>query len=609
MVETIATQAEGNPLYIEELIKVLMEDGVLSRSTDNDGWIVDQSKLERRRVPPTLTGLIQARLDKLPNSERIVLQKASVVGRTFWEAALAAVGERMGVALPALQALAKRELIYRKDVSTFIGETEYSFRHVLLRDAIYDTVLNRDRQAYHARTAEWLNETTTGAGREDEFASLIAGHFDQAEQFDAASVWYLRAGERAEDQGAMRFIDRALELIHPEAKRQRMDTLFAKDRVLTLLGDLEERLATLNSLAALARDLGDDYKLAAALTRLGFCLRNLGRHQEEMEAYEASLDAARISNNQPVEALNLSLMAHCLLRKGDIDQAFQSAIDGLQVAESLDDETYKARVLTNIAAVYSDAGDLAQAVRLIEEIVAICAREEEPFGQAINLSNLGYNYILLGLPDVAVTHLNQAILLCEKIGANHQLAHCQLNMGLASLRTGDLVQGQDTLEKAIEALDDFGDRFGMASGNLYLGLVLELTGECDEALSLFERARTLFTGFDMPGYEVDAASGMARCYLARENNEAAFRLANQVWEYLEISGTRGIEFPALAYLTSFRVFESQDKSNLSKEVLIGGYNDLMRSAERIGDPAWRQSFLENIPEHQAIIERYTYMVE
>ncbi len=83
---TVASHAEGNPFYLEELIKKLIEDGVVQKKAA--GWIVNPERLADLQLPTTITGILQARMDRLSRVERAVLQQASVVGRVFWDAVL-----------------------------------------------------------------------------------------------------------------------------------------------------------------------------------------------------------------------------------------------------------------------------------------------------------------------------------------------------------------------------------------------------------------------------------------------------------------------------------------------------------------------------------------
>jgi class 3 adenylate cyclase len=151
--ELIVRGADGNPFYVEELIKMLIEQGGIV--PDATTWRVVEDRLSTIEVPPTLTGVLQARLDSLHAEERTVLQHAAVIGRTFWDQAVEH-GHSPGVCSvhAALAALRQHELIYRHETSTFAAATEYLFKHALLRDVTYETLLKRQRRIYHAHAPQ-----------------------------------------------------------------------------------------------------------------------------------------------------------------------------------------------------------------------------------------------------------------------------------------------------------------------------------------------------------------------------------------------------------------------------------------------------------------------
>jgi ABC-type oligopeptide transport system substrate-binding subunit len=195
----IIAGAEGNPFYVEELIKMLIDDNVIY---DNDGqWCVELERLKETRVPPTLAGVIQARLDSLPADERVVLQRASVVGRLFWDMAVAELAvdksDRINKQelIPLLESVRGRELVFRREYSTFANTDEYIFKHTLLRDVTYGTVLLKLRKVYHHQVAAWL-EAAAG-DRLGEYLGLIASHYELAGDQDRAVDYLLRTGDRA----------------------------------------------------------------------------------------------------------------------------------------------------------------------------------------------------------------------------------------------------------------------------------------------------------------------------------------------------------------------------------------------------------------------------
>ena len=222
--DLVVEGAEGNPFYVEELIKMLIDDGVIR--CDESGWQVELERLVDVQIPPTLTGVLQARLDSLPSKERELLQRASVVGRLFWDMAVAelATSEENGFdkneLTPLLAAVRNRELVFRREHSTFAGTDEYTFKHALLRDVTYETVLLKLRRVYHRQVATWL-EAAAG-DRLGEYLGLIAGHYELAGD-QARAVQYLqRAGDRAclayANQEAVEYYQRALILLKGQGK-------------------------------------------------------------------------------------------------------------------------------------------------------------------------------------------------------------------------------------------------------------------------------------------------------------------------------------------------------------------------------------------------------
>ncbi|HEX5691561.1 MAG TPA: adenylate/guanylate cyclase domain-containing protein, partial [Roseiflexaceae bacterium] len=179
----IISRVEGNPFYIEELIKMLIEDGVII--TGDDEWRVELGRLELARVPATLTGVLQARLDGLPPSEREALQHASVVGRVFWSNVVERMfnpeikhQEAAADTSRQLTALNSKELIFERPTPAFARTHEYIFKHAILRDVTYESVLKRLRRAYHAQVAESLIELS--GERIGEYAGRIGEHFEHA---------------------------------------------------------------------------------------------------------------------------------------------------------------------------------------------------------------------------------------------------------------------------------------------------------------------------------------------------------------------------------------------------------------------------------------------
>jgi class 3 adenylate cyclase len=237
--ERILQRAEGNPFFLEEIIRRLIDGGVLTH--DGERWRAS-SGVDAIEIPDTVQGVLAARIDLLDPSDKRVLQAASVVGRVFWTGP---ISDLLDLAVPdvtdSLRRLEDRELVLSRPGSTLSGQREYSFKHVLTRDVAYESLPRRDRVDAHADVARWL-ERTSGE-RAAEFAELLAYHYltaaDLAQETrgetpddlrSAALRWLLRASRdslrRLGLGKAKRFAEHALDIAVTDAER--VDSLEAR---------------------------------------------------------------------------------------------------------------------------------------------------------------------------------------------------------------------------------------------------------------------------------------------------------------------------------------------------------------------------------------------
>jgi class 3 adenylate cyclase len=177
----ITDAAEGNPLFVEEMLRMLIDEGHLER--DNGHWTA-RGDLSRISVPGTISALLSARLDQLDAEERAVIQRASVMGKIFWWGAVTELSPeddrpRVG---SHLQTLLRKELIH-PDRSGFSGEDAFRFSHILVRDAAYESMPKRARAEFHERFASWLERMA--GDRIAEFEEILGYHLEQAFRYRA----------------------------------------------------------------------------------------------------------------------------------------------------------------------------------------------------------------------------------------------------------------------------------------------------------------------------------------------------------------------------------------------------------------------------------------
>jgi tetratricopeptide (TPR) repeat protein len=386
LVDLIVERASGNPLHAEELVKMLIDDAVIV-VVDDAPWRVDIERLGRVSVPPTLAGLIQARLDGLDADERTAVQHASVIGRTFWDDAVATLlsstGSTMIERAPlthTLQTVRGRGLVTRHDRSVFLGCDEYSFRHALIRDATYETVLLRDRERLHGTAAAWL-EGRAGK-RLGEHAGLIAEHLSRAGELDRAAELFARAAANATSTGALEAAAHAYE--RSLSLRESRGTGHGREATMTrielgdaysLLGRYDDATLAFATAEADGRSLGDETLVAQALIGDLSSSAVRGAWARAGELLERARPLAEAHGGR---TLGLFLSAEAiLLRDGpraDHERGLDVSVRALRTWRALDEPSGELRAINNIGVYCHLAGRLGEAERWFSDGLALARR-------------------------------------------------------------------------------------------------------------------------------------------------------------------------------------------------------------------------------------------
>jgi class 3 adenylate cyclase/tetratricopeptide (TPR) repeat protein len=466
LVELIAERAGGNPFHAEELAKMLVDDGVIQVDPGDGGpWRVDVERLDRDAIPATLTGVMQARLDGLEPAERTMLQHASVIGRTFWDDTVA---ELLRDGLPIgpsdaeidswLAAVRDRELVQRRDRSTFSGCGEYKFKHALLRDATYETVLLRDRRRLHRAAADWLQRRA--GERLTEHVGALAEHLFRAGDLERAAELLDEAATHARRTGALNsavsFHERSLgfrQSIDADGGAAATGTRLDLGHLLILLSRHDDAVRLLTVAESDARRLGDDRLVARALAEMvlsastrgswadatGLLERarpmaeqvggpTLGRvlHAEGLlliRGPDPDLDAAQhvaeralavwSGRGEPTDELNainmMGFVAHAAGRPDETDRWFE---EGLAFARRIGDTASEARILLNGAVsahvvVREEHGDYAPVLDRYR--TSLEHHRRLGLSPVAALTNLAQAEVEAGVLDEGTAHAREAL--------------------------------------------------------------------------------------------------------------------------------------------------------------------------------------------------------
>lgn len=490
-VEMLVERIDGNPFYAEELVKMLIDRHVIVPAPDGLPWQLDPRRLDVE-VPSTLTGVLQARLDLLSTDEQDVVRRAAVVGRAFWDDAVAALFDQVDEPITerveaALDQARSRELISLQPESSFGGCVEFAFRHALLRDVAYDMVLLRDRPRLHEFAASWL--AATAGERASEWASQIADHFRRSDDPARAASWYLMAGRRALDvyanEQARSLLERASDVSPADNQEQRIAALLLLDEVYDRLGDREAQRTVLDRAEEAARKtgrLGDQVDVLLARSRLNFNLSDYEAARTHASSAAAAASTAGLSQK---ETDALLWRAKSSTWTGDHERARNELREALELARQSDYPAGEGAALRYLAVVAGNQSRFSESLDLLEQALAVHQAVNDVESAALVLAQLATTEYNLGHFESAQRHLEEVVPRFELTGHRYRQAFAVSNLASIYNARGFLGRGIEYGHEAMPMLRDIDDKEGLAVNVAHLAVTARLVGRFDEAEELF----------------------------------------------------------------------------------------------------------------------------
>lgn len=575
--ELIIERSEGNPYYIEEMVKILIDEGVIQ--TGMEQWLINTERLATINVPATLTGILQSRLDSLPEQERLALQRCSVIGRIFWEDALTYLGTSGSSTI--LNRLLERRIIFRRDKSAFQHTQEFIFEHTLLRDVAYESVLKRERRSYHAQAAHWLVTVTQNSGRTDEYAAVIAEHYEQAGDIDAARAWYHRAAAgaatRFANAEARRYYNHAIELTPSEDLRARFDLISAREKILDLLGDRQFQVQDLTAMQEISQRLND------LRTQAEVALRQ-AHFAEKTSNYHLSADASRLAIQiteriqQPVQEAAAHLqLGRALRRLGNYEEAWNEFQNALALAKELGLLQIEADCMHNLGNIYSHQGDYRSAIDYYKHSLRLQNDLHNRQGTGAVLNSLGIAADSQGAYTEAKAYYEQALEAFRSIGDLWGQGLAYNNLGIVCSELGDYAEARQYYQQSLNVTLQVNDRVGEALALNNLGLISDHLADYTAAEIFYNRALEIVRQTnDLQGEGVTLAS-QSLLYVHQERYEQAILTAQQAIQIAQQLGEERVQGYALTNL-GHALFHKQDLDGAAQ-----AYQTAIEIRKRLGD--------------------------
>jgi class 3 adenylate cyclase/tetratricopeptide (TPR) repeat protein len=410
-------RTEGNPFFLEESVRALVEDGVLVGAPA--GYRLG-NRVQEIRIPATVHAVLAARIDRLQTESKRVLQCASVIGENIPFRLLAEVADLPEPELrQSLAQLRATEFLY--DISPF-QEPEYAFRHGLTRKVAYDSLLRERRRALHARTVAAIERFYPD--RLGEHLERLASHAHHGELWDQAARYLQQAGTKAFEKSANReavaWFEQALEVVprlpeSPETQAQAVDLHLGLRNALTLLGEHDRALGHLREAQTLAGRLGDQRRLGRALSFEVNCLLLLGEPERAIESAHRARTIAEELRDIPLRVVTDMYAGRAHLHLGDFTRAIGifrdvvGALTGNLAYDHLGIPVLPAVFArSHLVECLAEVGRFDESARFAEEAVALAETTKHPDTLLWAYHGAGVHHLLRGEARAAADAFERA---------------------------------------------------------------------------------------------------------------------------------------------------------------------------------------------------------
>jgi len=496
--EKILSKAEGNPFYIEEILRSLIDVGLLIFKS-GIWYLKSQEEIEKEgqvdisdiEIPNTVQAVILSRVDRLEPDVKNDMLMASVIGRNFYARILEHLCGIDSLMI-SLNLATLEEFEYIKEVKRE-PELEYTFRHPLIQEIAYHSLLKKKRKELHQKIGNVIEEIYKD--RLEEFTDILAFQYANSDNFDKAIEWLKKAGEHAKEryvsESAIKYFQKAMSIIKKEKKGREGELC----SIYEALGEIQE--------------LKGEYESAK-------------KHYEEM--YDTSTDAITQSRaKRKIAGVNQI--------QGKFNDAFKilDAADGLLKGDSVDEMLEKSLIHTLKCEIYQIRGEIEKAIKDGETALGIAGqikiddhRVKQTKARALN--RLGTTYLYKSEYDTAIEYFQKFLKISEELGDKKEISGANFNLGSVYYIQGQYEKAIKLFEKFLQISEEIGFKQGIGMACYNLGNVYLYKCDYDKAIELIEKYLRISEEIGYKRGICQAFSSLASVYYSKGEYEKTIEL-------------------------------------------------------------------------------------
>jgi predicted ATPase/class 3 adenylate cyclase len=512
--ELVTRRAAGNPFFLEEAVRSLIDTGILMKTPEGARFSGDLTNLE---VPTTVQGVILSRFDSLDPGAKQLLLEAAVIGPSFDLELLGQTTARLQELQTYLEMLLRSDLL--TEVSGTAGQPiEYRFRNTLIQEVAYNSLLRKRRSVLHGQIARALERLH--AQHLDEHLSQLAHHYSLSDDQEQALQYLLRFGGKAArmyaNQDAIGCYRRALGLLeHQDGQTAlKADVLEKLADTHSALGEPETALESWQAALALYETLEKKERLAAVHRKIGLHWWGQGDREQAVEHFQNGLD---LLTEEP-ESVEAALLYHELgrlhFRRGDDQQAIIWAQKALELGQRLNAPEVLSQASNTVGVSLARRGELEEGITKVEQSLQIALQHDLLPAACRAYTNLG---MLLAAVDRerALSYCHEGLALAKRIGDLSQQSwlYASVASSFCSL-VGDCSQGIEAAEASVALDQQLGQRNHLPIPLILLAQIYQCQDQLEESKRYYVEACTIAEEIGEPQLLFPCYDGLATLYLA-----------------------------------------------------------------------------------------------
>jgi class 3 adenylate cyclase/tetratricopeptide (TPR) repeat protein len=482
-------KVEGNPFYLEEVMNSLIDSGTLIR--ENEGWCLARSLLDSD-VPPTIQGVISARLDRLDKQMKRVLQEASVIGRAFLYEILRRITLSKDKIETYLSALEQTDLIRRRSVEP---DLEYIFKHAFTHEVAYNGLLRKQRQEIHERIALVIEKLFKE--RIIEFYETLSHHFEKSGSVQKAIYYLMKSGEKSLNRYAVeeshKYFENAFHLLlrKPEKSAEDhallIDLLIKWAFVFHYRGDFKGLKTLLSSYETLAVAAGDRERLGMYYSFLGLALYETGAVKDAYQCLSKALEIGEELDNRLIIGYASSWLSWVCTELGSMDKAIRFGENAQHISKEFESEDYLFfGPLSGMGVAYWYMGDKRKTFEAGKALLDYGKRNANIRSTVLGHFVTGCGYLVDGNTPLATECFQNAV------KASADPWYCQfpkMLLAYSHVLDGKLQEAEDAIEDVLRYSRQYGTEIIRTPATSIMGIISIAKGHLSKGMKMLEVAQ------------------------------------------------------------------------------------------------------------------------